>query len=1107
MSKAITTLKIKGVSCPVEDAATKAELAETNTLLNTTKQSFEQFKENTSSSLESIESGDAIVNKAYNDENGHNLADTLELATETKTAFETFKTSAESALDTKLTKVTRTHSVAGLIYGVMNDGSQTTFSLTTPANEYTVPYRLSDGTINVGTPTADTNATTKKYVDDKLTRAALIEVIGKATSSLDGVMSKEDKGHLDTLVALMKDDDNAVVDKIHEIIAIFNQYPEGTEIATTLSNLNTKIKNVEDNKVDTSTYNTKVGELETRIGSLESDITTKANSSAIPTKVSQLDNDSSYVTSSTLSGYNYATKTDLNSYVTNAIYTNEVNRLEDDIAGLQDEVGTKANTSALNDYAKKTDLNSKANSADVYTKTESDNTFQPKGNYLTEVPNTYATTSYVDTKTSDLISKTVADSSYQPKGDYLTSIPDTYATKKYVDDTTTDLITQTKASEMYLQVDGSNNMLTGLKMGSYDINFEYDTGESYDDILKIGYNVEPDGYHEEMGLYMQNQDGYEAYYSAGGFSIGNGGISIELDAEESRFTMEFPTDGSLTITPSSVGISKGGYSTFYGYETISRNINNTSVVLDLPGEDGKLALTKDIPNLNSGDGISISSTTSGDTITKTIKNTKKTLKTAAPTNGYTDFKSGDLFFDGEDTVKYVARNLDRYHIMETYTSVNLPIMVDGLSVASRAGVAYLFGGRYFNTNSGVYEFNMRTWSYDLMNHGPFVEGPRAPFTSENGEAITCEFDGAIYIFTSNNGGGEYRDVKQIWRYDPTKTKFTLLREFAPGALKDAKGNEINFHNISVANYGKYIYIVTKYALLTFDVISYQLAMSNWATENVYSGGCAHIFEHKLWVFGFSENTRLTMYYNIDLTDISTANIGNSTAPYERPISNAITLRYYASFLMDNFVVFLGGADASRSDSSNISNMACYFNLSTGEYYYEGSILPDGLEDSRGALVKSEDIYYFTMFGGSNENTATNFVIQLSNPVKYWTEEIAVTTELDKKQQQLYNITGNITLYNVNSNGSPIYGTFQYITSTKQTSTGISSHVSTLKNKKLVMNIVGDNGLVASIHPLQQGEGLKLTGFAVTNGTIFYVDIPESAFSSKISIDNVTATPL
>lgn len=449
MSKAITTLKIKGVSCPVEDAATKAELTETNTLLNTTKQSFEQFKEDTSSSLESIESGDAIVNKAYNDENGHNLADTLELATETKTAFEAFKTSTESALDTKLTKVTRTHSVAGLIYGVMNDGSQTIFSLTTPANEYTVPYRLSDGTINVGTPTADTNATTKKYVDDKLTRTALIEVIGKATSSLDGVMSKEDKGHLDTLVALMKDDDNTVVDKIHEIIAIFNQYPEGTEIATTLSNLNTKIKNVEDNKVDTSTYNTKVGELETRVGSLESDITTKANSSAIPTKVSQLENDSSYVTSSTLSGYNYATKTDLNSYVTTAIYNNEVSRLEDDIAGLQDEVGTKANTSTLNDYAKKTDLNSKANSADVYTKTESDNTFQPKGNYLTEVPNTYATTSYVDTKTSDLISKTVADSSYQPKGDYLTSIPDTYATKKYVDDATTDLITQTKADEIY----------------------------------------------------------------------------------------------------------------------------------------------------------------------------------------------------------------------------------------------------------------------------------------------------------------------------------------------------------------------------------------------------------------------------------------------------------------------------------------------------------------------------------------------------------------------------------------------------------------------------------------------------------------------------------
>ena len=454
MSKAITTLKIKGVSCPVEDAATKAELAETNTLLNTTKQSFEQFKEDTSSSLESIESGDAIVNKAYNDENGNNLADTLELATETKTAFEAFKTSAEAALDTKLSKVTRTHNVAGLVYGVMNDGSQTTFNLTTTANACTIPYRLSDGSINVGTPTADTNATTKKYVDDKLTRAALIEVIGKATSSLDGIMSKEDKGHLDTLVALMEDDDNAVVDKIHEIIAIFNQYPEGTEIATTLSNLNTKIKNVEDNKVDTSTYNTKVGELEeadaslsdriddlksntvgeleTRVGDLESTIETKANTSAIPTKVSQLENDSSYITSSTLSGYNYATKTDLNSYVTNAIYTNEVNRLEDDISNLQDEVGTKANTSALNDYALKSSLSSKADVGASYTKTESEAKYQPKGDYATSSTlGNYATTSALNDAISgvkDDVSSMIEDS-YQPKGNYVKTVnnsePDT----------------------------------------------------------------------------------------------------------------------------------------------------------------------------------------------------------------------------------------------------------------------------------------------------------------------------------------------------------------------------------------------------------------------------------------------------------------------------------------------------------------------------------------------------------------------------------------------------------------------------------------------------------------------------------------------------------
>ena len=71
-------------------------------------------------------------------------------------------------------------------------------------------------------------------IDNKLTRNNLISAVGEATESLSGIMSAEDKKNLNTLVALLQDDENNIVDTIKEVLAIFEQYPEGADLVSTL---------------------------------------------------------------------------------------------------------------------------------------------------------------------------------------------------------------------------------------------------------------------------------------------------------------------------------------------------------------------------------------------------------------------------------------------------------------------------------------------------------------------------------------------------------------------------------------------------------------------------------------------------------------------------------------------------------------------------------------------------------------------------------------------------------------------------------------------------------------------------------------------------------
>lgn len=65
-------------------------------------------------------------------------------------------------------------------------------------------------------------------------RENLVSIIGTATETLAGVMSANDKKNLNTLVALLQNDENNVVDTINEVLAIFEQYPEGANLVELL---------------------------------------------------------------------------------------------------------------------------------------------------------------------------------------------------------------------------------------------------------------------------------------------------------------------------------------------------------------------------------------------------------------------------------------------------------------------------------------------------------------------------------------------------------------------------------------------------------------------------------------------------------------------------------------------------------------------------------------------------------------------------------------------------------------------------------------------------------------------------------------------------------
>lgn len=71
--------------------------------------------------------------------------------------------------------------------------------------------------------------------------AFVTDLPSNATTSKAGLMSSTDKTNLDTLSNLLGDDSDAVVNKINEVIEIFDSYPEGDKIADALAGKQSKV--------------------------------------------------------------------------------------------------------------------------------------------------------------------------------------------------------------------------------------------------------------------------------------------------------------------------------------------------------------------------------------------------------------------------------------------------------------------------------------------------------------------------------------------------------------------------------------------------------------------------------------------------------------------------------------------------------------------------------------------------------------------------------------------------------------------------------------------------------------------------------------------------
>ena len=261
---------------------------------------------------------------------------------------------------------------------------------------------------------------TKANASDIPTKVSQLENDSKfatQTAVATGLATKADKdsltsleGSVSTLETTVGNQDKSIVANAQAIQGKQDKLVSGTNIKTInnqsiLGSGNISIEGggstvvVDDALSDTSENPVQNKVITTRVTSIESSLASKANASEIPTKVSQLENDSTYQTKANLDTAlaDYAKTSDVNSK--NTLQDTAIQNNTDAIATINQTLATKADTSAI---------------PTKVSQLENDSTYQTKANLDTALES-YAKTSDVNSKNA------LQDEAIQGKQDKLVS--------------------------------------------------------------------------------------------------------------------------------------------------------------------------------------------------------------------------------------------------------------------------------------------------------------------------------------------------------------------------------------------------------------------------------------------------------------------------------------------------------------------------------------------------------------------------------------------------------------------------------------------------------------------------------------------------------------
>ena len=177
--------------------------------------------------ISNIENGTTIVEKAKRDQNGNIIDETYATKVELSDVERDLQEQIDDIVDcTTIVKKAEQDKNGNDIVNTYETKADATSKLALKADKtYVDTNKVPKTTTIIGLD-----------LQDNILLGEFKTALGNATQSVAGLLSAEDKTHLDGLVALLENSDgDSVVDTIGEILAIFQDYPEGADLVTVLN--------------------------------------------------------------------------------------------------------------------------------------------------------------------------------------------------------------------------------------------------------------------------------------------------------------------------------------------------------------------------------------------------------------------------------------------------------------------------------------------------------------------------------------------------------------------------------------------------------------------------------------------------------------------------------------------------------------------------------------------------------------------------------------------------------------------------------------------------------------------------------------------------------